>query len=371
MKKRKVLVGDRDLRIFNYLYENKVAVRQQICRDNDWLISPQAFYRRINKLVGAGLIDLVPHISQRKGRAYSLGKLGFREYISEGAELRNEYRSRSVAHDLDLVDIRAMLLDSPNVVSYHTENVLKGGGRTLLGDDFVRMLERMPDAIAMLKYPTAEFHVTIEYERSLKYADRYRDLFNYFYSKDIIPGVLYVCGDKKIKQHLMAIESRVVEVDRRKIFYTDLPTMLRSDKYEFVSVDQRMLTLQAGSKRITNPVVSRLPSASGAGKSRKKLSKGKYNETALSRPVKILQDYIASHPEFLTSRGSDSIVDDLTGFVSVLADAIRSPESSQNSESKCSEKLKNSPEFELIRAAFEKVENSDRSAMKDEVKQVS
>ncbi|MEI8347569.1 MAG: hypothetical protein WCG27_08875, partial [Pseudomonadota bacterium] len=127
-KRRRMVLMGRDLKLFRFLFEYKVAnlehLRRYLFKGGSW----QNVYRRLKKLRDAKYIERVAYLKDDKGyMAYSLSSKG-QDQVLQNWPLdiqRVQLRSNSVLHDLELVDIGERLKAEVRTVDYFPENFMR------------------------------------------------------------------------------------------------------------------------------------------------------------------------------------------------------------------------------------------------------
>lgn len=244
-KSCKIHIREIDLKFFKYLYSSKVATSSQIARDIYTGISHQALYKRLNKMIKLKIIE-ARYIKELGGRlVYSLSKRTLEEYFLDKRKgNRQQTKSDSILHDLDLLDIKQMFLKSNNVSAFTTENVLLSGIE-LNGFSSIESIRRLsPDALLNLKINSELFCFALEYERSLKFSNRYNKFFSKYYANNFVDGVLLIGRDLKMTKNLMAKEESIMANSQRKFFYCDLETITNAkNKLEFINLSGDVIVL--------------------------------------------------------------------------------------------------------------------------------
>ncbi len=249
-KKCKIHIRDIEINLFYYLYSYKVATAKQIARDIYPHISHQALYKRLNILIKTGLID-GNYIKELRGKlVYSLTQKCLRVYFFKNQKgMRKQTKSDSILHDLDLLDISQTLKSSRLVSNYLTENVLKSGVSIDDYDEIDCIQKLAPDAIFKLKLKDQSFTFAIEYERNLKFSNRYNKFFNKYYANSFIDGVILIGRDLKITKTLMAKEKSICDVSHRKFFYLDLEKMnILNQTISFYNLNGEAIELDLSSR---------------------------------------------------------------------------------------------------------------------------
>lgn len=233
------------MKLFYYLYSYKVATAKQIARDIYPSISHQALYKRLNLLIKIGLIE-GNYLKELRGKlVYSLTQKCLREYFFKNQKgIRKQTKSDSILHDLDLLDISQVLKASSQVSNYLMENVLKSGVAIDNFDGVEAIQKLAPDSILKLKLKDQPFTFALEYERSLKFSNRYNKFFNKYYASSFIDGVILVGRDLKMTKNLMAKEKSICDVVHRKFFYFNFEEMNNSNQtMSFSNLDGEAIEL--------------------------------------------------------------------------------------------------------------------------------
>jgi hypothetical protein len=123
-------ITNHDEGLFRYLYEDKVALAQQIQRDIYCGYSLRSVNNRFCKLIRKKYVHARQYRELGSRKVYNLDALGFRKFIKPlGSDnLRQELESSVVRHDLDLVEIRKKLEGCAKIKQYYTENLIAANG---------------------------------------------------------------------------------------------------------------------------------------------------------------------------------------------------------------------------------------------------
>lgn len=247
-KNTKFVINGRDRALFSYLYEVKVATSDQIMRDVFTKVSRTVMYRRIKKMAKAGFIKKSGFFDgDKQNIVYSLSKIALLKFIlnKNDDHLIKRCQSEAISHDLILNDIRHLLTSKGEIKNYFTENVLWSHASFVNDDGYNDYRDMHADALAVVEKEGRTFSVAIEYEHTLKYTNRYQDLFSRYYSYNI-NATFYICRDKKILNCVQNVEQIVRGKNRAKVYFAlidDLkanPEMLkfiepREQKYVSIS----------------------------------------------------------------------------------------------------------------------------------------
>lgn len=293
-------ITERDEKLLQYLYENKVATRVQIARDLEWHGCAKYLHKRLAKLIQYRLVS--GRYSPETGHTliYSLGDEGFKRFIDPDKQLRKEFQSQSVEHDLALNDCRAILESTREINQYHTENILKGHGRRLFDADYFPFLEAHPDAIVEVIFPSGGRSIlTLEYESSRKYQNRYEKLFRSYYSKSEIPGVLYICKTQELMKRIQTEEKKTYENIKYKFFYTTFEDLKQDSSIVFENLEGKKIVLNRVSKSSDLHDDLEGQRSSTSNSKRPKVNPPNPSESQASGSKKSPADSIASWPTSL------------------------------------------------------------------------
>ena len=219
---RREILGDRDKKLFDLLYQFKVATVDDIRAlvfDN---IGKCHVYRRLKELDQMGYIQRV--LCQKNMMyltAYSLTRSAFKKLLPEPkANLaRDEYLSDKIEHDLGLLAIYRRLIQSPRIESFLTENTLKANSSEIDTYGIKDSIKHHPDAILIDQTSKGRYFLPLECELSVKKRFRYETKLMRYYQTETIPAVIYICGDDKVKRVISQTEEKYCKGYRPKVFY--------------------------------------------------------------------------------------------------------------------------------------------------------
>jgi len=229
-----------------YLYQNKIATVDQVHRD----LFPQLTRRAVaKKLAGYeenGYVESASYPDLPRQKAFHISAKAFSQFVDpEGGQFRQELKSEVVLHDLALVDIRQRLEADPRVKSFQTENVVNSI-RGLADCDEIDPFEGInPDGIFQFDLDGEPFAMALEYESSEKFDNRYKDLFDAYYSRPGISGVLFVCKDEKILRHVRNIELSQKRSVASKVYYSSYATWSRSGDITFTNIEGKSIRINS------------------------------------------------------------------------------------------------------------------------------
>lgn len=246
--KTNLVIHDRDRALFSYLYEVKVATSDQIMRDVFTSVSKTVFYRRVKKCIQAGFIKRYGHFDGDKQIVtYSLSKKGLMTFIfgSNDSHLIKCCQSEAVIHDLTLNDIRHLFLSKETVSNYLTENVLNSHASIVTDEMYDDYRRCGSDAFVELTINNQQIFSAIEYEQTLKYTNRYIDLFGKYYSAFDIDAIFYIASDQRILTNVQKVEKLVRDQMQPKVFFARMSDLkINPDCLKFTSTkDNKMIQI--------------------------------------------------------------------------------------------------------------------------------
>ena len=236
--KKRVVITERDEKLFHYLFFNKVATNCHLQRDIFSGSSKQAVHHRLDKLIKAGFIEATYLRETGNRLVYSLSKKSLLKFIGQSIDLkRMQRKSSSIAHDLELLEIKRALTNLRFVDDYFTENALIAG---IFDDDEQEIQEirvANPDAIVKVSVAKTSYFFPLEYEASAKFYKRYGQLIDRYYFMDEVKAVLFIAKN-------LSIQKKVAQVERKK-------HPGRSGKF-FYCLYQNLIDLQEKAQFINN-----------------------------------------------------------------------------------------------------------------------
>ena len=220
--KSKLVINERDRALFSYLYEVKVVTSDQIMRDVFVNVSKTVLYRRVKKHLRSGHIIRKGHFNgDKQVVTYSLSKTALVTFVlgKNDSQLIKSCQSEAVVHDLVLNDIRHLFMSKGMILNYLTENVLNSYSSIVsdkMYDDYRRCGS---DTFIELTMNNQKIFAAIEYEQTLKYTNRYIDLFGKYYSAYDIDAVFYIASDKRILTNVQKVEKMMRNQMQPKVFF--------------------------------------------------------------------------------------------------------------------------------------------------------
>ncbi len=196
-----------------YLFESKIATRDQINRDVFGLTTRQTLNSRLRKLVKAKLVRRRSYFFYEKlascyeptDKALKVIQPAYKHQISKGL-----IKSDSVVHDLGLVELKAIFKRRTAVSNFVSENILQSCGEFTQSNKFFHFVALNCDGVMEIKKPTRNHLVAVEYESTDRSASRYRAKVTEYYVNPI-HAVFYVCRNKIIESILKKVEREIYE----------------------------------------------------------------------------------------------------------------------------------------------------------------
>ena len=226
-----IAITDRDLSLFHYLHENKVASTKQITRDV-FASSMDKTRKRLKKLRDADVLDVVCRDEDGdKSIVYNLsrGTAQFLKRLDPDLFFINRSKSNSVIHDLRLVDIRHQLTSKKLVTNYFSENSLQTSRDITRNPQYVSFRDLQVDALVELSNREGDhLFCALEYEASIKNMSEYTSKMKLFYLNSKVEAVLYVCKNKNIERAVKKTELNAIKDSPKKIYYALIDDVLKS-----------------------------------------------------------------------------------------------------------------------------------------------
>ena len=236
---------DRDIAIFKYLHENKVASGKHLHQFIFKSASGTA-RRRLIKLRQIGMLAAISRDEDGdKSIVYSLTRKSFNllQRIYPEDCLIKRYRSNSVDHDLRLLEIKNALQQKGLVSGYWPENILHSSARVQTNSRIIPFIDLQADAVIRLGRKVDEyFYCGIEYEASLKAQSEYARKIASIYLNENIEAILYVTKNLEIERRIKKTELEQAPGREKKIFFAQLEKVTNENsKITFASQGNNIL----------------------------------------------------------------------------------------------------------------------------------
>lgn len=240
---------ERDCKLFKYLFENKIATRDQIARDVFKSVGKQVINDRLLKLTKAKYIESSPIVWHKK-------ILFTYELCQNGVQiLKRHYpyhitgrghKSNSIKHDLSLVDLRFAFQRMGLVTNYFTEAMLQSCTEFEDSEDLCQFVAVNSDAVIEVTTTKRVYYFAIEYEASDKAKDRYYKKLTDYHTSGKIPAVLFICKHKAIMKLVKSIEKDICSQGfNRIIYFSMLGNVLNTTgRMQLFNVENKLFELE-------------------------------------------------------------------------------------------------------------------------------
>jgi len=168
--------------------------------------------RRLSKLVNVNLVNRRSHFLNGKNRSlFEITDLGIKTIQSQlSGEVRlKNYKSDSVDHDLELVDIAKRLMSMNLVKKIHYESELRSYSEDSLETEFLPFRSLNSDLAIKLDGEDSDELVAFEYERTSKSKKRNNQKLEDYYLSTSIKAVFYICESRSVMASLIASDKSV------------------------------------------------------------------------------------------------------------------------------------------------------------------
>ncbi|MDH5581850.1 MAG: hypothetical protein OEY33_08070 [Bdellovibrionales bacterium] len=216
------VLTQRDIKIFEFLFEYKCATEEQIRKKFFQNCTYQACYVRLSKLIERAFIGKKAFIFNNQAKSYFYLKDNGLVLLERNYSLKfikKELESDSPAHDIGFLDIAENLKEYSMVDRLITENLFQSNEELLFSDELSPFSRLNPDAIVKINIESCDYLVALEYELSPKWKVRYQKKFLDYYLESGIQGVFYICQNEKLKSRLAKIDQEFWNNFDSKIFF--------------------------------------------------------------------------------------------------------------------------------------------------------
>lgn len=244
-KYKGVYFTDKDVQLIKYLHFYRGALFEQIKRDIYNKPADTTIYSRLQKLKDYQYIQskYTRHNGQKK--AFGITQKAFNEFVDPLKDAKLvELSSKSIDHDVDLVDIAFYLRKLNNIKQYLSENILHTWSNYKDDKSLLPIIENRSDAAIKVEINEKLFWVALEYESSLKSTARYRQIINDIHSQVSLPLVLYVTKDETIRNSLISIEKKYFNDKKPKLFYNCLNNLKQNKNIVFTNRYEQSLNFK-------------------------------------------------------------------------------------------------------------------------------
>ena len=177
--------------------------------------------KRLAKLQQANFIKRdVQLINHKLSFYFSITKksLPYLEHECATPLIRCELKSGQIKHDFELVEIAEKIKYSPQMIKYHSENVLLSYQYFSESTPEKSFVKCRSDAMLMINVDGTTMNVAIEFESTAKAKDRWAEKIKNYYSEWDINGVLYFCSNNGVLKSLQKTEAELNLTYKPKIY---------------------------------------------------------------------------------------------------------------------------------------------------------
>lgn len=231
-KRSQVILNPRDCSILISIFKNKVMTLAQIHQYFFENRCKSVSSRRLLKLGREKLVNKKALLINNKNCTYySITEKGV-ELIKHDLyyEVENKnYKSDSVRHDIELVNISERLKETETVKYLVYESELLSSPYDHLDEALYAYYNLQTDLVLKIQQKEGfKGYVALEYERSLKVKRRNIKKLSDYYRYDQIKGVFYICENESIKKSLMKVDEEECANDKSKIYFCTLEEFKKS-----------------------------------------------------------------------------------------------------------------------------------------------
>lgn len=214
-------LSDRDLKILQYVFEQRAVAHFQIERKFFANFHRSVCHERMSKLVKFGLLQkAVTHTDKGWILYYGSTEKGLKYVVTNSSRdiTDPDFKSDSVNHDIGLVDVRERLSKSKLLAEYLSESVLQSCKSLRESEDFRSFVNINSDAALVINGKNSRYTVALEYEISDKAESRYSKKILEYHLASRVEVVLYVCRNAKIENLIRKVDSDISANYKEKVF---------------------------------------------------------------------------------------------------------------------------------------------------------
>jgi|GEM_PF-3346024 len=247
-KKKSIILTQRDQLILISLFKNKVLSLDQVSKTFFTSSSRVAAAARMRALNATGYISKRRfEIESKFQNIYEINEKGVQTIQGEleGEVTSKNFKSDSVAHDLELFNICERIKAVPAIRRIITESELQSCGDCLENSDLRSFVQLRTDRFAELMDANKNTTLlSIEYERSTKRRSQILRKLKDYYTHKKVKTVIYVCRTEPIKKVLMDADLELRGNELSKMNFITLERfMTSSEKIIFEKINGSPLVL--------------------------------------------------------------------------------------------------------------------------------
>lgn len=221
----KIHITERDIKLFDLLFQYKVATAKQILKYCYKGSSLNNVRYRLKRLCNVKLVQSLGH---KQGNdlifIYSLTGKGMR-FIKEryaGYSKNLKLKSEVPDHDLVLLDIGQRLKRNEMLENYLTENLIQANPSFQDHKIFSHFVQIRSDAFVNFNFKTKQFRVAVEYENTTKSISRYEKLVSNYYLSSQVDLIFYFYKEKSIFKNICKIEEMNWKSNQKKFYFCSI-----------------------------------------------------------------------------------------------------------------------------------------------------
>lgn len=242
-RKRRIEISNSDLKLFRYLHFFRGALVEQIARDVFQHLSIPTVYWRLQKLEHYDYLHSKFTKFHANKKALGITAKAFKKFIANGDEQKIEVSSKSVDHDIELIEICLTLCSLSTVKCYISENELNTWGTYSKISHLESAIKLRSDACIKIHLKSGVFWIPLEYESNAKSVKRYEDHLYQIYSRPDLVAVFYVCKNIQVQNAIQRVEEDKYQSERPRIYYILLDDLKQNSNVTFTSRQGRVLQL--------------------------------------------------------------------------------------------------------------------------------
>lgn len=265
MRAHRRIVTERDVRLFRYLFQNKIACSLQIKRDVFHTADKSSCWRRLRQLVKTGYIKKLtapglnlPVFLNDKPATSILTDEG---YIPSRCE-PGRVELAKLDHDLTLIDIcsRIRKFSSFVAIAYEQELRMKTAHESLF--EQLQELSRIPDALFITSEGEEGKAYAVEYQKKFNDPGRWQEKLRQFYRCRFIDQVLVLTKTDSSIKRLAALDRTIGTDGTSKLYYTTLERFFAVGRVvHFKSANEDILEFNFATNGVTTSLPTSLPTA--------------------------------------------------------------------------------------------------------------
>lgn len=178
---------------------------------------------------------------------YSLAAKGIRIAASNLKDLvaHNRFKTNSVTHDLQLLEIQNVLRQKKMVKEYFTENQMQTYQDFQFDEKLKPFSELHFDALIRF-HDTKDgpVFIPLEFEANAKSQTLYKKRMSKIYYYKTVPAIFYVCANTQVENAIKKAESLFATNQKKKLYFITQENLMKSkESVTFINQDNRKLII--------------------------------------------------------------------------------------------------------------------------------